>query len=264
MSQGIFTAELMQQRKQSPENPDPLADRTAESRAAARHKQVLTAVARLQRRLDALSRETAASHAGCFHIGAAAPVQSVPQTAAATDDQLDGLRAEVRELSQSIIETKRQIAALRNGNRSPDRLICANDELDAVVHATEGATEIILTAAEEIDAIAARLRSSVELAGEVAALEEISDRTIRIFEACNFQDITGQRISKVVNTMKFVESRVERMIEIFGGPDSFAGVEPPEDAPAPADSDADMHLLHGPQLATDRPISQEDIDKLFD
>lgn len=263
MSQGVFTAELMQQQKQSPENPDPLAHRTAESRAAARHQQVLTAVARLQSRLDALSGETGSSHAGCFNTGAAAPVQSVPPTAA-TDDQLDGLRAEVRELSQSIIETKRQIAALRNREKSPDRLLCANDELDAVVQATEGATEIILTAAEEIDAIAARLRSSVKLAGDLAALEEISDRTIRIFEACNFQDITGQRISKVVNTMKFVESRVERMIEIFGGPDSFAGVEPPEDTPTPADPDADAHLLHGPPLAADRPISQEDIDKLFD
>lgn len=257
MSHEVFTAELMQQRTQCAKKPGPLDHATAEAEAgaAARHQQILSAVARLERRLDALSSS---------HIGAAAPTRPIPPAAAA-DGQLEGLRAEVCELSQSIVETKRQIAALRNRNNPPDRLIRANDELDAVVRATEGATETILAAAEDIDAIAARMRASSALpANELAALEDISERTIRIFEACNFQDITGQRISKVVNTMKFVESRVERMIEIFGGPDSFADLEPPEVTPTAAIPDADAGLLHGPQLATDRPISQDDIDKLFD
>lgn len=267
MPQHLFTAELMQQRTKPATKSRSLPCSTDESRAAARHQQVLTAIAALERRLDALSSDTSSPETGSSNIGAGAPARPGPLAAAAgasADDQLDGLRAEVCELSHSIVETKRQIAALRNRNNPPDRLIRANDELDAVVQATEGATETILAAAEDIDAIAARMRASAMPTGDIAALEDISERTIRIFEACNFQDITGQRISKVVNTMKYVESRVERMIEIFGGPDSFTDLDPPEDAPAPAARDDDTDLLQGPQLATDRPISQDDIDKLFD
>ena len=83
---------------------------------------------------------------------------------------------------------------------------------------------------------------------------------VRIFEACNFQDITGQRITKVVGAIKFIEDRIDRMIEILGGQSALRDVELPADDVV----DADAALLAGPQLETDPKISQDDIDRFFD
>ncbi|HAQ00066.1 MAG TPA: hypothetical protein DCQ35_08595, partial [Rhodospirillum rubrum] len=76
-------------------------------------------------------------------------------------------------------------------------------------------------------------------------------------EACNFQDLTGQRITKVVNTMKFVEERVDKMMAIWGR-ESFRDLE--EDPPMIAAGD--NRLLNGPQ-DVGKGISQDEIDRLF-
>ena len=78
-----------------------------------------------------------------------------------------------------------------------------------------------------------------------------------MFEACNFQDITGQRISKVVKTLQFIEERVNKMIEIWGE-EGFTDVKQDQE-----ERDAEAALLNGPQLAN-QGVSQADIDKLFD
>ena len=85
-----------------------------------------------------------------------------------------------------------------------------------------------------------------------------STRKLFSAEACNFQDITGQRITKVVNTLKFVEERIDAMIEIWGE-DDIAEVDPS----VTPDSEGDSALLNGPALG-DEGIDQNDIDKLFD
>ncbi len=89
-------------------------------------------------------------------------------------------------------------------------------------------------------------------------MEKVGDVIISLFEACNFQDITGQRITKVVNTMKFIEERVNAMIEIWGGSETFREIEGPE----PAVGSGQNTQLSGPQGAAEG-TSQEDIDKLF-
>ena len=38
----------------------------------------------------------------------------------------------------------------------------------------------------------------------------------QIFEACNFQDVTGQRISKVVKTLQLIDNRVSQLLHTFG------------------------------------------------
>ncbi len=89
------------------------------------------------------------------------------------------------------------------------------NELDAVVIGTEGATETILASAEFIDETANTL--SARLGKEDAELaNDIQDKVIQIFEACNFQDLTGQRITKVVSTLRFVEDRIMQMMDIWG------------------------------------------------
>jgi chemotaxis protein CheZ len=132
-------------------------------------------------------------------------------------------------------------------------------ELDAVVEWTERATQQILTAAEDIDQSAKTLSSALQCEQDHALANNIRDQVIRIFEACNFQDLSGQRISKVLATLKFVEHHVISMMDIWGGRDSFDTIAPP-----PAQDDADAKLLNGPKLEDDPGhVSQDDIDALF-
>ncbi|MGC2856827.1 hypothetical protein ACM64Y_15250 [Novispirillum sp. DQ9] len=173
-------------------------------------------------------------------------------------EEVDLLKMELRALAHSIQDTKREIAALRTREEETDRLLAVTSELDAVVGATEGATEGILDAAEKIDTIAHNLRSHGDDKYIASLADDIIEHVLTIFENCNFQDITGQRITKVVNTLKFVEERVDRMIEIWGS-DAFEGLRN-----SVADGeDEDRRLLNGPQLAK-AGISQDEIDKLFD
>jgi chemotaxis protein CheZ len=91
--------------------------------------------------------------------------------------------------------------------------------------------------------------------------EEIQERVVSIFEACNFQDLTGQRINKVMTTMKFIENHINAMMDIWGGVDAIK-------AHAPAivdDREGDAKLLNGPKLDGDAGhASQNDIDALDD
>ena len=50
--------------------------------------------------------------------------------------------------------------------------------------------------------------------GEPAA--KLQDATTRIYEACSFQDITGQRITKVVAALKAIEAKVAQIVATFG------------------------------------------------
>ena len=99
------------------------------------------------------------------------------------------------------------------------------NELDAIVGGTERATEQILASAEEIDQMAHTLAARLKDEQNQALVADMQERVIKIFEACNFQDLTGQRITKVVGTLKFIETHIVRMMEIWGGLDAFKDIE---------------------------------------
>lgn len=168
------------------------------------------------------------------------------------------LRSELRAMARSIKETKAEIKAMRVGGKGDDALLTASSELDAVVMATEEATNTILNASETIESLAAKIQLNAVNDDDRQATEDIQEQTIKMLEACNFQDITGQRITKVVNTLKFVEERIDAMIDIWGE-DDIAEV----DASVAPDNDSDKGLLNGPALEGEG-IDQNDIDKLFD
>src|SRR6185437_12300764 len=109
----------------------------------------------------------------------------------------------------------------------------------------------ILNAAERIQSAAARLPKTAEL---TPLREEIDAQTTEILTACSFQDITGQRTTKVVNTLRYLEKRVNSMIEIWGI-DSLKALD--EEA---SDTRPDAHLLNGPSL---EGVSQDDVDALL-
>ena len=187
-------------------------------------------------------------------------VESVLTTLDGDLDPADArLFTEVDSLSQYIQSAKTEIATLRPDQLRSDHIVPATDELDAVVSATEDATNTIMEAAETIEEVAERL--DAELAGA------LSIATTNIYEACSFQDITGQRIGKVVGALKEIEVRVDGIVAAFGGDGEGAAQVRQHAAdhathtePEPTGSG---ELLHGPQLP-DQAINQDDIDALFD
>lgn len=170
------------------------------------------------------------------------------------------LKAELDQIYTAINETKQEIATLHVSGFQGKEMTRVTHELDAIVSGTETATEGILSAAEAIDQIAAQLSAKVKDASDRGALDDISQKIILIFEQCNFQDLTGQRITKVVNTLKFIEDRIGRMIDIWGGLETFQGLE----VEGFAEKIGDAALLNGPKLEEDPGhASQDDIDALF-
>ncbi len=170
------------------------------------------------------------------------------------------LKAELDAIYEAIAKTKREIATLHRtaGSESRD-MIRVTDELDAVVLGTEGATEQILVAAETIDEAANTLSARLD-AQDKGLANDIQEQVVQIFEACNFQDLTGQRITKVVGTLRFIEERILKMMEIWGGIESFKDIEP-DTMPR---RNGDAALLNGPSLEGDVGVaSQDDIDALF-
>ncbi len=177
-----------------------------------------------------------------------------PKEDAMAEASLSEVARELGELKGLIRSLQSEVALVRHPNATEDRLSAASQELDAIVKATEGATNSILATAEEIGNVTAELQA-LGLA-EVAPLSDKLDNLVAdLFTQCSFQDITGQRVNKVVTTLSFVEQRIEAMIEQIGE-DSFA------DVPLPASADGDAALLNGPQLAN-KGVNQSDIDALF-
>jgi len=167
---------------------------------------------------------------------------------------------ELEALSLFIEETKAEIAAIRPEEIPDEHIPTATDELDAVVSATENATNVIMEAAEMIEQVAEKV--------DDASAEALSNAVTQIYEACSFQDITGQRIGKVVTALKEIEEKVETVVEKFG-PDPETREERKRQRQAEKDlsetpvSELDEEdLLEGPQLP-DNANSQDEIDALF-
>lgn len=171
------------------------------------------------------------------------------------------LKAEIDALSTAINTTKREIAAMRYKDANKyERITDVTNELDEVVLDTERATETILSSCEEIEKHIDAIELQASSAEERAEIAELGQKVVKIYEACNFQDITGQRITKVVNTLKFIEERLDVMMGIWGGQDEFEAVEMSEKEIGHED---DL-LLNGPAREGSDSVSQDDIDALFD
>jgi chemotaxis protein CheZ len=170
------------------------------------------------------------------------------------------LKDELDLVYDAINRTKQEIATLHVSGLHGPEMARAAGELGAIVGGTESATQSILTAAEEIEQAANTLSATVRSEQERGLAHDIQDRVIKIFEACNFQDLTGQRISKVITTLKFIEQHIVEMIEIWGGIEALDEFKPQ----AFPQVEGDRRLLNGPKLDGDvGHASQDDIDALF-
>jgi chemotaxis protein CheZ len=176
-------------------------------------------------------------------------------------EQCEKLKVELDHIHDAISRTKREIAVLHGNSFNGEEMAKVNGELGAVVGGTEHATQQILEAVEAIDQAASALGKVTSQDQQKILSDDIQERVVAIFEACNFQDLTGQRISKVITTMKFIENHITVMMDIWGGVDAIKA-----HAPAVVDTRGeDAKLLNGPKLDGDvGHASQDDIDALFD
>jgi chemotaxis protein CheZ len=156
------------------------------------------------------------------------------------------LLAEFTELGRTVARAKQEIARLRIDEITDRHIPRANDELDAIVQHTAQATNEILDCCEALEVIAPRLGP-----GEAQTLLGV---TTRIYEACSFQDITGQRIAKVVAALKAIEARVASITGLYKG----GRKAPPSAVPLIEEGS----LVEGPQLPG-AGISQADVDRLL-
>ncbi|KMO29199.1 chemotaxis protein [Methylobacterium aquaticum] len=176
--------------------------------------------------------------------------------------EIYGMRTELDVMKAAIGRTKHEIAVLHRQDFDGKGVRRAAGELDAVVEATERATTTILAAVEDIETHASVLRSTGGLKDH-SDVEAILERTVVLYEACNFQDLTGQRISKIVSVLKFVEDHIDRMIDAWGGLDAFKDLI--GERAGSVSIDDESSLLNGPKLDEDPGhVDQTDIDALFD
>ena len=167
------------------------------------------------------------------------------------DLSLQDLRVygELEALARLIHRAKEEIREIRPDDIQAEHIPTANVELDAIVRHLEVATGNILDAAETIETIAAETDPAVG--------EPLLDAVTSIYEACNFQDISGQRITKVIATLQTIETRIVLLVEALG-----CNGGNPGDSKIPDTCPSDTHLLNGPQLP-DNANSQAEIDALL-
>ena len=174
---------------------------------------------------------------------ASAPAAQIAQGSLPRPDEIQRLTCELRLIHSAIRGT--QPPQSSNGGPTTAQPARIAGELQAVINDSELATQKILAAAEDIDQAANNLSVALKGDFEHGLAQDIRDRVIQIFEACNFQDLTSQRVAKVMATFAGLEHQIARAL------DELARVSA---APRP----------QGPRLAGDRGhVSQAELDSLF-
>jgi hypothetical protein len=159
-------------------------------------------------------------------------------------------------MATAITRTKTEIASIHAVEREHSRLFAASEALDAITRTTEQATSDILAAAEHIQESAWTLR---EEGANPDLCDDLDRRATEIYTACSFQDITAQRIAKIVHTLRYLEGRINAMIAIWDGGETAL----PSGAPIPPHEDTeqadDLAFIDLTQIDIDSVIVDEDM-----
>ena len=157
---------------------------------------------------------------------------------------------ELRDIAAYITAMKEEVGRLQPHEIKSRRIPEAGKELDAIVAATEEATNAIMALAEAVLAADA---------ADPGYRDLVESHMLQIFEACSFQDLTGQRIARVVSTLQQIEARIARFSETVRMQDIAGAISERE---AAYEARRKALLLHGPQ-DKDRAIRQSEVDALF-
>ena len=228
--------------------PKPVPEKPADD-GETRHRELLDAIGRLEARL---------SEPDMRDFAQAAPVSSdILDQYKSELKEAAKLKSQVERLQGAVRDTQAEIKAMQYEQPDLQRLSHATDELEEVISHNELAADTILSAAEAIDESATRLADQLK-GSDAAAVYDIREQSIAILQACNFHDITSQRITKVLRSIKNLEERLESIHGIWGD-GAFDDIAVPVE-----EKDEYQSLLHGPALPSEEHCSQEDIDALFD
>lgn len=152
------------------------------------------------------------------------------------------LYVQIKEILAQFEEMRGEAAGILRHSQMPDNTAQLND----VLQSTEIAANTILDMVTLINTITAEGTAQPE------DKSRINECVCSIYEACSFQDISGQRINKVLKSLGVLESRLQKLAH---STKNYAVEKPPA-------SNSEASLLGGPQLAKDAP-TQADIDKIF-
>ncbi len=212
-----------------------LTEAIADAQAPMRHTELMAEIAAL--------RETLAALRSASNGAAAAPREAETAHLKCELDLIAGAISGGGETAHG--------GAAASAAPAPPPLNRMTDELTEVVTSTEQATQQVLAAAEAIDQIANNLTAALTGKYEQGLAQDIRELVVRIFEACNFQDLAGQRVGKVLASLTFVEEHITRLIEEIKNP----SIATRRDG---------AHYLHGPRLDSDSGhITQAEIDAMF-
>jgi len=151
------------------------------------------------------------------------------------------LSENLEALFSYVMRVRTEIASLNQSGDGEDKFATIGEQLDGVVEATKDASDFIMEAIENNNEAVAKLKKSVKYSQLIELLETIENSNNAVFEARAFQDITGQRVTKIVKSVSYVEERVTTLREIEGG-DELDKVKL-----AVVEMTADEKLLHIPQ-----------------
>ena len=184
-----------------------------------------------------------------------------PQTVQASASAVFGDAASAAEhelvaLQEAIATNKRELSGLiSDGNER--RMGRAAGELGAAVESMETATQNILASAEVIDDCARALASALTNDYHHGLAQDVQDHVVRVYEACNFQDLAGQRIGKVIATLIALEERISAMLARYRNCKT-------DETATPSNGSSAATLINGPRLDGDSGhVSQHDIDAMF-
>ena len=236
------------------------APEVADGEVGPMHREIMTELRAIRAQMATSGHGATAEKGSASITREVADAQALLETYRAQIEQCEKLKIELDLIYDAINRTKHEIAMLHGKSFEGNEMSKVTGELGAVVGGTEQATQRILEAAESIDQAASALMKVNSPDQQKLLSEEIQERVVSIFEACNFQDLTGQRINKVMTTMKFIENHIMVMMDIWGGVDAIRAHAPP----IVDDRVGDAKLLNGPKLDGDiGHASQNDIDAMF-
>lgn len=156
--------------------------------------------------------------------------------------QLQQLYVQIEDFYHRFKTVCAETESISAGQRMPE----AAQQLNGVLQETEQAASTILTAGSMIS----ELVDETDVSDDVK--QKVQQQITLIFEASSFQDISGQRIKKVMRNLQDLEFQLYNLAKAARG-EAFE--------PLPKENTGDI-LLNGPQLAADAP-TQADIDALF-
>jgi chemotaxis protein CheZ len=156
-------------------------------------------------------------------------------------------RDDVLRMRQALHRARQELTATMDA-----RLQRMAEELKSIRRDTDSATHTVLGEIEQIDDMAKTLAAALKSEQHRALAQDIQEHATRIYEACNFQDIAGQRIANALLAIEAVESQLAR---------AAATLDERVTTQATTERNA---LVNGPRLTTDTGhASQDDVDLIF-